>query len=362
MGNIPGSIATIGPARGQQRDALAEGGRMMRNNQPFFIRLILHIVWGAALSCLLVAESPAKAKFVIRFNELNSATHPMYRSDVYFGQLVAKKTNGDVEVRNFASSQLGKGRDAIESCQMGILEITQTMTANVAAFVGAYDVFTLPFIFRDTDHMVKIIDGPVGQDLLKELIKVNLIGLYYYDAGSRSFYNSKKPIRVIEDLKGMKIRVPQATVMIDTINAMGAGAVPVEYAEVYSSLQQGVIDGAENAPIAYYHMKHYEVAKYFSLTHHFRTPDIVLMNLKLWQKLPKEYQTAILEAAREAALYERKLWASEENQALENLKVAGVKINPVADIGPFREKVKPVWEKYKARLPKGLIEKFQAAK
>ena len=308
------------------------------------------------------AEAQTKAKVVIRFNELNSATHPMYRSDVYFAQLVAKKTNGAVEVQNFASSQLGKGRDAVESCQMGTLEMTQTMTANVGTFVSAFDVFSLPFIFRDQEHFYKVIDGPIGQDLLKDLMKVNLFGLYYYDAGSRSFYNSKRPIRVLEDLKGLKIRVPQSTVMIDTINAMGAGAVPVEYAEVYSSLQQGVIDGAENAAIAYYHMKHYEVAKYFSLTAHFRTPDIVMISLRIWQKLPKEYQTAILESAKETSLYERKLWVSEENQTLEKLKGLGVKINEVSDVNSFREKVKPVWEKYKTRLPKGLIEKIQATK
>jgi len=319
------------------------------------------LLLGVLLYCF-PAIAQTKAKVVIRFNELNSATHPMYRSDVYFAQLVAKKTNGAVEVQNFASSQLGKGRDAIESCQMGTLEMTQTMTANVGTFVNAFDVFTLPFIFRDQEHFYRVIDGPIGQDLLKDLMKVNLLGLCYYDAGSRSFYNSKRPIKVVEDLKGLKIRVPQSTVMIDTINAMGAGAVPVEYAEVYSSLQQGVIDGAENAAIAYYHMKHYEVAKYFSLTAHFRTPDIVLISLKVWQKLPKEYQTAILESAKETSLYERKLWVSEENETLEKLKGLGVKINEIPDVTAFREKVKPVWEKYKARLPKGLIENIQATK
>jgi tripartite ATP-independent transporter DctP family solute receptor len=335
---------------------------MMRNDKFFFIGLILGMVCFVAFSCFLVRDCNAKAKFIIRFNELNSAAHPMYRSDVYFGKLVGQKTKGEVEVQNFASSQLGKGRDAIESCQMGTLEMTETMTANVSAFASAFDVFTLPFIFRDKDHLYKVMDGPIGQGLLKELIKVNLIGLYYYDSGSRSFYNSKKPIRVVEDLKGMKIRVPQATLMIDTINAMGAGAVPVEYAEVYSSLQQGVIDGAENSPIAYYHMKHFEVAKYFSLTHHFRTPDIVLMGLKFWQKLPQEYQTAIMEAAREASLYERKLWQAEEDQTVQSLTAAGVKINEISDFGPFRERVKPVWEKYRGRLPKGLIEKIQTTK
>lgn len=331
----------------------------MKNRRPW-PQLIVAVVFCAAFSGLLAEESLAKAKFVIRFNELNSATHPMYRSDVYFGQILAKKTKGEIEVQNFASSQLGKGRDAIESCQMGTLEMTETMTANVGTFLGAFDVFTLPFVFRNREHMFRVMDGAVGQELLKDLTRVNLIGLYYYDAGSRSFYNSKRPIRTVEDLKGLKIRVPQSTVMIDTINALGAGAVPVEYAEVYSSLQQGVIDGAENAPIAYYHMKHFEVARYFSLTHHFRTPDVVVMSLKFWQKLPKEYQTMILEAARETSLYERKLWASEEEQTMASLKAAGVKVNEVADPAPFREKVKPVWEKYKAKLPKGLIEKIQA--
>ena len=323
--------------------------------------LLVSLFLTAAFHCW-PAESYGKAKFVIRFNELNSATHPMYRSDVYFGQLVAKKTNGGIEVQNFASSQLGKGRDAIESCQMGTLEMTETMTANVGTFYNAFDVFTLPFLFRDREHMYGVIDGPVGQGLLKDLMKINLIGLFYYDAGARSFYNSKKPIKGIDDMKGLKIRVPQSTVMIDSINAMGAGAVPVEYAEVYSSLQQGVIDGAENAPIAYYHMKHFEVAKYFSLTHHFRTPDIIIMSLNFWKKLPKEYQDAILEAAKETTLYERKLWTSEENDTLEKLKAAGVQINEVPNIQSFREQMKPIWEKYKAKLPKGLIEQIQAVK
>lgn len=332
------------------------------SQERFWVRCLVAGLFLSSIIHCLAGESHAKAKFVIRFNELNSAAHPMYRSDVYFAQLVAKKTNGAVEVQNFASSQLGKGRDAIESCQMGTLEMTETMTANVGTFYNAFHVFSLPFLFRDREHMLKVIDGPIGQGLLKELTQINLIGLFYYDSGSRSFYNSRKPIQVIDDLKGMKIRVPQSPIMIDAINAMGAGAVPLEYAEVYSSLQQGVIDGAENAAIAYYHMKHYEVANFFSLTHHFRTPDVVVMSLKFWQKLPKEYQNAILEAARETALYERKLWASEENRTLEDLKAAGVKINEISDIKPFRERVKPVWEKYKSRLPKGLIERIQAVK
>ena len=327
-----------------------------------WVRCLFLSLFLAATFYFWPAESYGKAKFVIRFNQLNSATHPMFRSDQYFGQLVAKKTNGEIEVQNFASSQLGKGRDAIESCQMGTLEITHTMTANVGTFYNAFDVFTLPFIFRDKEHMYKVIDGPIGQGLLKELMKVNLIGLFYYDAGSRSFYNCKRPIKTIDDMKGLKIRVPQSTVMIDSVNALGAGAVPVEYAEVYSSLQQGVIDGAENAPIAYYHMKHFEVAKYFSLTNHFRTPDIIIMGLNFWKKLPKEYQNALLEAAKETSLYERKLWNSEENDTIEKLKAAGVQINEVPNIEPFREKVKPIWEKYKGKLPKGLIERIQAVK
>ncbi len=323
--------------------------------------LLVSLFLTAAFHCW-PAESYGKAKFVIRFNELNSATHPMFRSDQYFSQLVAKKTNGEIEVQNFASSQLGKGRDAVESCQMGTLEMTETMTANVGTFYNAFDVFTLPFLFRDKEHLFKVIDGPIGQGLLKDLMKINLIGLFYYDAGSRSFYNSKRPIKTIDDMKGLKIRVPQSTVMIDSINALGAGAVPVEYAEVYSSLQQGVIDGAENAPIAYYHMKHFEVAKYFSLTHHFRTPDIIIMSLNFWKKLPKEYQNVLLEAAKETSLYERKLWNSEENDTMEKLKAAGVQINEVPNMEPFREKVKPIWEKYKGKLPKGLIEQIQAVK
>ncbi|MFB3816981.1 MAG: TRAP transporter substrate-binding protein [Candidatus Methylomirabilales bacterium] len=324
------------------------------------------LVWllPALLFLLMAAAVPAEAgaKFVIRFNELNSNTHPMFRSDLHFAEVLAKKTNGAVEVKNFPSSQLGKGRDAIESCQMGTLEITQTMTANVSAFVPAFDVFTMPFIFRNREHQYRVMDGQVGKDLLNELKKVRLVGLYYYDAGSRSFYNARRPIRSVEDVRGMKIRVPQSTVMVDTINALGAGAVPVEYAEVYSALQQGVVDGAENAPIAYLHMKHYEVAKYFSQTHHFRTPDVVVMSLSFWEKLGPEYQKAVMEAAREASLYERRLWNDEEEKALEELRAKGVQINDVPDIAPFQTKVKPVWDKYRAKLPKGLLERIAEVK
>jgi tripartite ATP-independent transporter DctP family solute receptor len=308
------------------------------------------------LSLVFIGSSFAAPEFIIKFGDEVNPDHPHFKAEQYFAKLVGEKSKGAIEVRNFPSGQVGVIRVMIEGLQMGSIEMCKAMTANLGGFNKRFMGFDLPYIFRDREHFYKVLDGPVGNRFLtKELSGLGLVGLTYFDAGSRSVYNTKRVINEPNDMKGMKIRVPENPLMIDTINAMGAGGVPLPFSDIYNALQQGVIDGAENAMIILYFMKHYEVAKYFSLTEHFRTPDIILISQKFWDKLPKQYQTIIKECGIEMTKVERKLWQEEEQKTMDALRAKGVKINEVKT-ELFREKIDKVWKKYTDTIGSDVID------
>lgn len=295
-------------------------------------------------------------KIILKLGGGLAETHPHTITHKEFAKLVKEKTNGRVEIQVFPNNQLGQQRALVEGMQMGTIDMGKSMTAVVANVLPEIMVFDLPYIFRDREHFYKVVDGPIGQSFLNEKMeKVGLKGLLFYDAGSRSIYNSKRPITKPEDLKGLKIRVPENPLMVETINAMGGTGVPMGLAEIYTGLQQGIIDGAENAPLFAYQQKHHEVTKYFSMTDHFRTPDVLMISLKVWNKLPADIQEAILEAAEEIKDYQRQLWIEQEKEVVEKLKAEGMEFNDV-DQAPFREAVKTVWKKYEDKIGKDLIE------
>jgi len=224
------------------------------------------------------------------------------------------------------------------------------------------NVFNLPFLFRNTAHMEKVIDGQIGQDLLDKVTandKAGLVGLAWMDAGARSFYNIKHPIKSIDDLKGLKVRVIGNPMFIDMANALGANGVAMGYDQVFSALQTGVIDGAENNPPSFVFDNHYTVAKNYTLTEHLIVPEIIVFSRKTWDTLSKADQDLLRKFGREAQAEERTLWKSYEQQAMDKAKAGGVQIVEQIDKKPFQDAVKPVWDKYGPRFAEQ-IKRIQA--
>jgi tripartite ATP-independent transporter DctP family solute receptor len=226
------------------------------------------------------------------------------------------------------------------------------------------NVFNLPFVFRDAKHMEAVIDGPIGDEIMKKLSDhptANLIGLAWMNAGSRNVYNSKRPIASPDDLKGLKIRMMGNPLFVDTMNALGGNGVAMGFDQLINGMQTGVVDGAENNEPSYTSGQHFRYAKYYSNTGHLMIPEILVFSKKSWQTLSKEDQDLVMKLSREAQQEQRKLWYEREAEALKQMKEAGVVINDVKDKTAFQNLVKPVWEKYGAQH-KALIERISAVK
>jgi tripartite ATP-independent transporter DctP family solute receptor len=234
----------------------------------------------------------------------------------------------------------------------------------MGTIVEDLNVFNMPFVFRDVPHMNKVIDGAIGDELLAKLTNSpasRLVGLCWMDAGARSVYNSKKPIRSIDDLKGLKIRMMGNPIFVDTMNALGGNGIAMGFDQLYNALQTGVVDGAENNPPSYESGKHFQVAKYYSLTEHLIIPEILVFSRASWDKLTKEDQTLIQKVAKEAQQEQRKLWNEREAQSMELIKKAGIEIVTFtpAEKKRFQDAVKPVWDKYGAKHA-DLVKRIQA--
>jgi tripartite ATP-independent transporter DctP family solute receptor len=222
-------------------------------------------------------------------------------------------------------------------------------------------IVSLPYVFRNTEHMHHVMDGPIGDEILADFQPYDLVGLAFYDGGSRSFYNSEKPIKSIDDLKGMKFRVMQSDVFVDMVNALGANATPMPYGEVYSSIQTGVIDGAENNFPSYESSGHYEVAKYMTLDEHLIVPEVLVMSKASWDKLSPEDQEIIKQAAKESVPYMREQWQAREKESEAKVEAAGVEVVTDIDKQPFMDAMGPVYEKYVTTPElKDLVDRIQA--
>ena len=228
--------------------------------------------------------------------------------------------------------------------------------------VDEINVVNMPFLFKNTAHARKMMDGPIGQDLLDKITanaNANLVALCWMDAGARNIYNAKKPVKSTDDLKGLKIRVIGNPIFIDMMNALGGNGVAMGYDQVFSALQTGVVDGAENNPPSFVFDNHYQVAKYYTLTEHLIVPEILVFSRTTWDSLSKDDQALIKKLARDAQLDERQLWKKVEDEAMAKMKAAGIEVDTVPDKTPFQEAVKPVWDKYGAKYAE-LIKRIQA--
>lgn len=285
-------------------------------------------------------------KYTFRLAETHPVDHPTTKADKKFAELVHERSNGRITIDVFPSAQLGEEKAVIEQVQLGAIEFTRVSTGPMAEFNAEFGVFSLPYIFDNDDHMWTFLKGEYGNKLLDSLEQSKLKGLAYYTAGARNFY-SRDPLNSLEDLKGMKIRVIQNKLNIEIMDALGASATPMAYGEVYSSLQTGVIDAAENNFPSYYTSKHYEVAPYMILDAHQRIPEVLLISKQTWDQLSAEDQDLIKQAAIDSIDYQLEEWANSEKESEDAVKAAGATIVPVDDLKPWQETVRPVIDLYR---------------
>ncbi|MFT4173242.1 MAG: TRAP transporter substrate-binding protein [Rhodocyclaceae bacterium] len=294
----------------------------------------------AALLCTLCGTAAAAEQ--MRLAHSLPEDNPVHVAMVRFADLVKQKTQGEIEIKVFPNGQLGQERELLEQVQNGVLEMTKVNASPLETFAPEYKVFNLPYVFRDKQHFFKVVEGPIGESILAASSKKGFIGLTFYDSGSRSFYG-KKPINTPDDLKGMKIRIQQSPTTIKMMQALGAAPTPMPWGEVYSALQMGVVDGAENNLTALTSGRHGEVSKYFSFDEHQIVPDVLVISTTKWDTLKKPQQDAIRAAAKESFDFQKKAWADFEKAERAKAEKMGVTFS-TPNKAAFVAKVKPMIE------------------
>lgn len=284
-------------------------------------------------------------KYTFRLAETHPPEYPTTMGDKKFAELVNQRSNGRIKIEVFPSGQLGEEKAVIEQVQLGAIEFTRVSASPLAEFNKQLGVLSLPYIFDTDEHMWKFLNGEMGVKMLADLEKSRMKGLAYYSSGSRSFY-ARKPIKSLDDMKGLKIRVQQSKINMDMITALSASPTPMPYGEVFSALQTGVIDAAENNYPSYYSSNHYQAAKYFLLDKHQRVPEVLLISKVAWDKLSADDRKLITQAAVDSVATQRDLWEKFEKESETKLRAAGVTITDVADVKPWQQAVKSVIEKY----------------
>ena len=317
-----------------------------------------------ALALMAAARRHAYAqdKKVLKASDVHPEGYPTVQAVVNMGKKLEQATNGRLSIQVYASMQLGGEKEVIEQAQVGAIQFARVSVGTLGPVVDDLNVLNLPFVFRDVAHMRKVVDGAIGQQLLDKVSanpNAKLVGLCWMDAGARSFYTIKKPVKTIADLKGLKIRVIGNPMFVDMANALGANGVAMGYDQVFSALQTGVIDGAENNPPSFVFDNHYQVAKFYSDSQHLIVPEMLVYSKAGWDQLSPDDQALLKKVSREAQLDARELWDKKEADAFDRMKSGGIEIDHIADKKPFQDAVKPVWDKYGAKFTE-LVKQIQA--
>ncbi|TBN04471.1 TRAP transporter substrate-binding protein [Hyunsoonleella flava] len=307
--------------------------------------LVISLLFLAVLSC-----KKEDGKKVLYLGHTLPQTHPVHKGIVEFQKALAKKSGGTLTIKIFPDGQLGSEREVVELLQIGSVAITKVSAATMSNFVPDYHVFGIPYLFRDKQHMFDVLEGPVGKSILEKGSKFWLRGLCYYDAGNRSFYTSNKAIRTPEDLSGLKIRVMNNQMAINMVNALGGSATPMAYGELYTAIQQGVVDGAENNPPSVVSSNHYEISKYYTLDEHSAVPDVLLIGTKQWEKLSEQERVWVQEAAEESAQAQKQFWKESVEESMKIIKEAGVEVI-IPEKPLFADKAKSVLEEFTKEYP-----------
>ncbi|MBI3367953.1 MAG: TRAP transporter substrate-binding protein [Burkholderiales bacterium] len=294
----------------------------------------------AALGCAASAQATE-----FRSADVHPDDYPTVVAVRHMGETLAKLSGGKHSIKVFSKSALGGEKDTIEQTKLGALAMTRVNVAPMNNICPATMVPTMPFLFRSAEHMRKVLDGPIGEEILKDCEAQGFIGLAFYDSGARSIYSPKKPIKTLADAKGLKVRVQQSDLWVALLEAMGANATPMPYGEVYTALKTGLVDAAENNYPSYESSRHFEVAKYYSKTEHSMAPEVLLFSKKIWDGLSADEQKQVRAAAKESVGVMRKLWDEREAKSLEIVKAGGAQIIDV-DKASFQAAMKPVYDKF----------------
>jgi len=314
--------------------------------------------WLLLASAVFLCTSPAalaRPRLVLKLGHGLPTTHAVHKAMLFMADRVKARSEGQMIVQVFPNEQLGNEKECIEALQLGYLAMTKVSSAPMESFVNNMKVFGVPYLFRDSEHFWKVLDGPIGKELLVAGESKRLRGLCYYDAGARSFYTKSRAIHSPADLSGLKIRVQNSIMAVKMMQAMGGSATPIPFGELYTALDQGVVDGAENNAPSFVQARHYEVCRYYTLDEHTCLPDILMIATRVWKRLNAEQRQILQEAADESVRYQRKLWIEQEQNDLQVAREAGVEIiRP--DKQPFRESVRPIWDEFQGSPDQKLAE------
>ncbi len=318
-------------------------------------------IFGMAVFLLLFGTGCRERQDVVelRLAHILDATHPVHQGMAYMGDRLHALSDGAMRVKIYPSGQLGNERESVELLQLGTLDMAKVASSVIENFVPAMGVYSLPYLFRDEAHLWEILEGEAGRAILLQGEPYRIRGLCYYDAGFRSFYIHDRRVESPDDLAGLKIRVMRSNLSIQTINMLGANATPMAYGELYTALQQGVVDGAENNPPNFYGSRHYEQARYYTLDEHAAPPDVLLIGTRAWNKLTDRQQGWVEQAVAESVAYQRERWREATEAALRAVEEAGVTVvRPDKD--PFQEAVRPLYESIRGTALGAWVERIHA--
>lgn len=323
---------------------------MGKNKWKYFLALGTAAVLAAGCSAekQKLRQEKTTPEYVFTYAENQAEDYPTSQGAYRFAELVKERTGGRIEIQVKAGAELGDEKAVLEQLQFGGIDFTRVSLSPLSEIVPQLNILQMPYIYTGHDHMWKVLDGEIGDEFMGFFEDAAMEPLSWYDAGARSFYTSTKPVCRIEDLKGLRIRVQQSRLMMDTMELLGAEAVPMTFEDSYSALQKGEVDGAENNWPTYESVRHYEVAKYFTLDEHTRVPELQLASKATWGKLSKEDQRIIKQCARESAAYERELWTEREKTAKQKVIEEGCQVIELSEEEKvkFRQAVMPLYEKY----------------
>ena len=319
----------------------------------------------AALACLAAGFTPAamaQQKMVFKATDVHALGYPTVEAVVRMGAKLEKATNGRLSIQMFPAMQLGGEKEMIEQAQVGALQYARISLGPMGPVVEELNVFNMPFVFRDEAHMRKVVDGPIGKEMMDKLTAApasRLVGIAWMDGGTRNLY-TKKPVKGPADLKGLKIRMMGNPLFVETMNSMGGNGVALGFQELYQALQTGVVDGAENNPPSYLTQNHYQITKFYSLTGHLIIPEILVFSRASFDKLSKADQDLVLKLGKESTAEQRVLWDKMVEESTAKLKAGGVTFVPV-DKEVFYKATQPVRDKYGAKFA-GLIQRIRDTK
>jgi tripartite ATP-independent transporter DctP family solute receptor len=280
-----------------------------------------------------------------RAADTQSEDYPTVQALRYMGGIIAEKSGGRHQIRVFHSRQLGEEKETIEQTRAGAIDLNRTNVALIGTFVPAMNVLAMPFLFRSIEHLQKVLDGPIGNEILGSFEPYGFVGLAFYDSGARSIYNSVRPVRSVADLKGMRLRVQQSELMSDMIRALGAEAIELPYGQVLAGLATKLIDGAENNWPSFVTTDHYKYAGFYTLTEHTMSPEVLVMSQKAWESLSPEDRKIFREAAKRSSQFMREKWKDLEDQSRAQAKAAGVTIVSDVDRKPFEAAMAGIYAK-----------------